>query len=91
LKAPGAGTGGPEAPGEATTEGAHLYNLAKDIGEKDDLADSEPEKVKELSGDWNRWNSELVPPRWRPNRQPGPAPAATKNASVDRNLEDDAS
>jgi len=33
----------------ATTHGAQLYNLAKDIGEQTNLADKEPEKFKELA------------------------------------------
>lgn len=52
-----------EAP--ASTEGAELYNLEKDIGESTNLATSEPEKVKELSVAWEKWNAELVPPKWQ--------------------------
>ena len=41
-----------------------LYNLAKDIGESDDLSKKEPEKFKELEEQWQKWNKELVPPLW---------------------------
>jgi arylsulfatase A-like enzyme len=68
VKAPGAGAGPAEAGGTATTEGAHLYHLAKDIGEQNNLADQQPEKVKQLSAAWNKWNAELVEPAWRPVR-----------------------
>jgi len=50
----------------ASTEGAKLYNLANDIGEKNDLAANHPEKVKELSDAWNAWNATLVDPKWTP-------------------------
>jgi arylsulfatase A-like enzyme len=43
---------------------ARLYNLAKDIGQTNDLANQEPERVRHLQDMWNRWNSELAPPLW---------------------------
>lgn len=52
----------------ATTVGAQLYNLAKDIGENENLAEKEPQRVKELAADWSRWNSELAAPAWVPQR-----------------------
>ncbi|QIF03994.1 sulfatase-like hydrolase/transferase [Roseimicrobium sp. ORNL1] len=52
--------------GGANVEGAELYNLDKDIGETNNLAASEPEKVKELAAEWEKWNSELVAPKWLP-------------------------
>lgn len=42
-----------------------LFNLADDIGEKHDLADRQPEKVKELLAAWQKWNAELLPPAWQ--------------------------
>ena len=71
----------------ATTEGAQLYNLAKDIGEKNNLAGSSPEKLKVLAAAWNAWNAELVEPTWRPGpRRPGTRQrgggALTSNAST---------
>jgi arylsulfatase A-like enzyme len=42
-----------------------LYNLAKDIGEKTDVAAEHPEVVKELTDAWEKWNAELIAPRWR--------------------------
>ena len=73
---------------KASTDGAELYNLAQDIGEKTNLADKEPEKVKELAAAWNAWNAELVEPSWRPGprqpgaRQRGAGAALTSNAST---------
>jgi arylsulfatase A-like enzyme len=43
---------------------AELYNLARDIGEKNNLAAAEPEKLKELAAAWSQWNSELIEPKW---------------------------
>jgi arylsulfatase A-like enzyme len=47
---------------------AGLYNLAEDIGEKNDLASAHPEKVRELAEAWQRWNKELVRPLWGTGR-----------------------
>jgi len=47
--------------------GAELYNLAEDISETRNLASAHPEKVKELSADWQRWNKELAKPLWSPH------------------------
>jgi arylsulfatase A-like enzyme len=58
-----------EANEKASIEGAELYNLASDIGEKNNLAAKEPDKVKELSAAWNKWNAELMDPQWFPNRK----------------------
>ena len=41
-----------------------LIHLAKDIGEKNDLAEKHPDKVQELQTAWDRWNTELIEPRW---------------------------
>jgi len=54
-----------------------LYDLAKDIGEKTDVATEHPEVVKELTEAWDKWNAELMAPRWQ--RADGPAGRAAKN------------
>jgi arylsulfatase A-like enzyme len=67
VKAPGAGAQpGALAAGGATTQGAQLFNLAKDIGEQSNLATQEPDKVKELSAAWDQWNKDNVAPKWGP-------------------------
>jgi arylsulfatase A-like enzyme len=38
-------------------DGAKLYNLAADIGEKDDLAAKEPGRLKELAAAYEQWNA----------------------------------
>jgi arylsulfatase A-like enzyme len=39
-----------------------LYNLAKDLGEKSDLAGAHPEIVQRLDAALQDWNRELIPP-----------------------------
>lgn len=59
-----AGNASMERGGAASTEGADLFNLAKDLGEKENLAAKEPEKFKQLAAAWNQWNSGNVEPIW---------------------------
>jgi arylsulfatase A-like enzyme len=56
---------------KATMDGAELYNMDADIGEKTNVAASQPEKVKELSAAWDKWNAELMDPQWLPKRKGG--------------------
>ena len=53
---------------KATVAGAELYNLKTDIGEKTNLAATQPEKVRELAAAWEKWNAQLVEPQWVPER-----------------------
>ena len=63
-------------------QGARLYNLASDIGEKTDLAAKEPEKLKQLEAVYAEWNKDNVAPTWRPNgQQPGAAGKKKKKAA----------
>jgi arylsulfatase A-like enzyme len=48
-----------------------LFNLAADIGEKNNLATQQPEKVKELQALWDSWNAQNIPPRWDDQRWNG--------------------
>ena len=41
-------------------DGAKLYNLAADIGEKNDLAAKEPGKLKELAAAYEEWNAKNI-------------------------------
>ena len=68
VKAPGAGATFSEKAVVTTTQGAQLYNLAQDIGEKTNLADKEPAKVKELGAAWDEWNKGNIPAKWSPER-----------------------
>ncbi|MEO7652031.1 MAG: sulfatase [Bryobacteraceae bacterium] len=48
--------------------GWELYNLAKDIGEKDDLVSREPAKAKELEAMFHEWDAQLIAPKWKTER-----------------------
>ena len=61
------GTEGAERLGKASTAGAELYNLKQDIGEKENLAERNPEKLKELTATWEKLNSEMIDPLWGRN------------------------
>ena len=53
-----------------------LFNLADDIGEKNNLAEQHPEKVKELLTAWQEWDKRNVTPSWsqvNKPRKPGAA------------------
>jgi arylsulfatase A-like enzyme len=47
-----------------------LFDVAKDPGEKADLAKERPEVVTRLKGKFEAWNAELMEPRW-PGKQEG--------------------
>lgn len=65
-----------------TQSGWQLYDLSQDVGEKDNLASSQPEKLAELSKAWDAWNAQNVSPLWHggPTEDPTapPRPAAAK-------------
>jgi acetyl esterase len=77
-----------EEPGKATTEGAELYNLATDIGEKKNLADKEPEKVRQLAKAWNQWSGELAEPKWLPVRGSAKKAADVKDRQPQKQQQD---
>lgn len=47
-------------------EGTGLFNLAKDLGEQNNLIQDDPEKAAELESLWRRWNQDKVAPLWQP-------------------------
>jgi arylsulfatase A-like enzyme len=58
-----------DAQTEAKVTQPRLYNLARDLSEKEDLATTHPEKVAELQHLWSSWADQLKEPLWRPGRQ----------------------
>jgi hypothetical protein len=42
-----------------------LFDLAKDIGEQNDLAAREPAKLKEVQAVYDNWDKQMVPAKWR--------------------------
>lgn len=72
----------PAAGGKATTEGAELYNVTADIGEKTNLAQKNPEKLKELAALWDTWNAGYIDAAWGPGARkthPTPSPAIPRS------------
>jgi arylsulfatase A-like enzyme len=57
--------------GKGTLQGAQLFNLRTDLGEKQDLAASEPDKVRQLTTAWEAWNVGNIDPKWTPVRAAG--------------------
>jgi len=82
VKAPGGGAEAAEKSVATTPDGAQLYNLAKDIGEKTDLAGQEPEKVKELAAAWNDWNKDNIAAKWAPGGGAGKVAARGAGGSA---------
>ncbi len=48
--------------GEADNRPPELFDLAQDIGEKNNLAPTQPDKAQELQTLWDQWNAQLAPP-----------------------------
>lgn len=63
-------------------EKTHLYNLAENLGESDNLAERFPEKLEELNNKWVAWNSTLPPPPAPPGSSAAPAPVASNNEQL---------
>jgi arylsulfatase A-like enzyme len=53
-------------------EAVELYDLRRDVGEKKNLANVEPEKVQQLTAMLNDWEGELAEPLWRTRGLPEP-------------------
>ena len=47
-----------------TNSGWQLFDLAKDIGQKNNLAAQRPDLVAELSQAWQRWDMQNIAPLW---------------------------
>jgi arylsulfatase A-like enzyme len=48
--------------GRAGDDAPELFNLAADVGEKNDLAADQPAKAQELRKLWDTWNAEQAAP-----------------------------
>ena len=59
-----------------------LFNLKTDISETNNRAAAETSRTKELAAAWLRWNSELVPPRWRGGAPPPDMVAVMSDQTV---------
>ncbi len=63
-----------------------LYNLRDDIGETNDLAEAEPERVKEMQSLWDKWNASMpeAPQGRRANPGPSQAPTILRMLDADK-------
>ena len=52
----------------------HLYNLKEDIGEKTDLAEKDPERIKSMRRDLHAWYRKVDAKFLRPKQPGGPMP-----------------
>jgi arylsulfatase A-like enzyme len=59
-------TGEYERPGKAEPSSIELYNLASDPYEKNNLAESHPDKVKDLRARYDRMAAQAIPPKIKP-------------------------
>ncbi|MBL8770412.1 MAG: sulfatase-like hydrolase/transferase [Phenylobacterium sp.] len=41
-----------------------LFDLSRDVGERQDLAAARPDILSRLQADWTRWSSQMPPPAW---------------------------
>ena len=41
-----------------------MYNLRQDFGEKESLAEKNPEKLRELTAAWEKLNRDMIAPLW---------------------------
>ncbi|MBL8177522.1 MAG: sulfatase [Bryobacterales bacterium] len=48
----------------------HLYNLAGDVGEREDLAAANPAIVKRMQAELDKWSAAMKAPLWAPRGQP---------------------
>ena len=46
-----------------------LYDLARDVSETSDLAETHPGKLATLTARWEQVDAEMVDPVWTPNRR----------------------
>lgn len=70
-------------------KGWKLFNLARDIAEKNDLSAAEPAKRKELEESYARWNAANVPAKWLMHGVPTKAGREKAGTEPDAPAEDD--
>ena len=63
-----------------------LFNLKTDIGERNDLAATHPEKANGLNVQWLAWSARMLPPAWVRNELSGgdPPSEGRVEAAIDR-------
>jgi arylsulfatase A-like enzyme len=64
-----------------TNSGWQLFDLSKDIGQKNNLAAKHPDRVAELSQAWQRWDAQNVAPLWHGGMTEDPTAPMPKKES----------
>jgi hypothetical protein len=68
----------PKRPKKANEEaGVQIFHLGNDISEKNNLADTEQERVKNLQAGYEKWSAQLMEPAFpgleaKPKKDPEP-------------------
>jgi hypothetical protein len=65
--------------GARRNSGWQLFDLEHDVGEKVDLAASQPRVVAELSAAWDAWDRRNVAPLWHGGSTEDPSAPAPEN------------
>jgi arylsulfatase A-like enzyme len=68
--------------GERDTPRPALFNLATDLGEKNDLATKEPAKLAELTALWEAWSKQMQAPLWQRVNTPAKGKSSPAAGSV---------
>lgn len=68
-----------------TQSGWQLYHLSQDIGEQNNLAEKEPERLAEMIKNWDAWNARNIAPLWHGSRNEDPtAPELPRGRAVNK-------
>ena len=62
----------------------YLFNLTTDIGERHDLAATDPQRLKTMQAAWQAWANTMSPARWGGLSRAGTAQAGELKTLVDR-------
>jgi len=67
-------------------DSAHLFNLSTDIGERRDLAASQPARLKSMQDRWAAWSAQMQAPLWVRNELAGGdrRPAGRTQQTIER-------
>jgi hypothetical protein len=61
----------------------YLFNLTTDIGERHDLAATDPQRLKTMQAAWQAWANTMSPARWGGLSRAGTAQAGELKTLVD--------
>ena len=62
----------------------YLFDLKADIGERRDLAATNPKRLAEMKATWTGWSDSMMAPRWGSLNRSGSAPGGEIKGLIDR-------